>query len=242
MTIQKWIMVMRTKPKAVVILGPTSSGKSDWSLKLAKKWNGVVISADSRQIYRGLDIATGKTTKTEQQGIPHYMVDIFEPDTDFSVSLYQATVYNLLNSIARSNAKRHKQTIPFIVGGTGLYIRAVVDGYKIPPVSPNPKLRAQLSTWSMAKLKAKLIKLTAQFKRKPKIDLTNNRRIIRAIEVAKAVGELTPEAQAPGFEFLQIGIDLPKTEIDERIERRIHAMYEPGLVKETKKLLAAGIY
>lgn len=231
---------MRPKPRAVVIVGPTSSGKTEWSLALAKKFGGVIISADSRQIYKGLDIATAKTTKREQQGIPHYMIDIVNPDEDFSVSLYQATVYNLLSSIVRSNIKRSKKTAPFIVGGTGLYIKAVIDGYKIPRVSPNKELRAKLTKMPISKLVAKLKRLSAKHKTKPQVNLTNQRRLIRAIEVLEAVGQILPAAEAPNFDFLQIGIDISKAELYQKIEKKINQMYQDGLVKETKRLLAAG--
>lgn len=222
---------MGKKLKIIVIVGPTSSGKTNLSLKLAKKFNGIIISADSRQIYKELDIATAKTTKNQQQGIPHYMIDIINPDDDFNVQLYQDTVYNFLNSI--SNKKRGKTTLPFIVGGTGLYIRSIVDGYKMPRVKPDKTLRAKLEKLSIDKLAEKLKKLDP----KTKVDLKNKRRIIRAIEVVLALGKTVSQVEKPNFEFLQIGISLPIKELYERTEKKVDQMYEEGLVKETKKLI-----
>lgn len=230
---------MKEKPKVIVILGPTSSGKTELSLKLAKKFNGIIISADSRQIYKGLDIATAKTTKDHQQNIPHYMIDIIDPDEDFNVSLYQTSVYNLLNSITRRNTKCSKKTIPFIVGGTGLYIKAIVDGYKIPPIPPNKQFRAKLERLSLRTLTQKLKQLSAGLI-KPHIDLTNKRRIIRAIEIIKAAGKILLEAKKPNFNFLQIGINPPPEILNQRIENKVDEMYKTGLVKEAKKLLAQG--
>lgn len=223
--------MVKEKLKIIVIVGPTSSGKTDLSLRLAKKFNGIIISADSRQIYKGLDIATAKTTKEQQQGIPHYMIDIINPDDDFNVQLYQDTVYNFLNSI--SSKKRGKIILPFIVGGTGLYIKSIVDGYKMPRVKANKILRAELEKLSTDKLARRLKKLDP----KTKVDLKNKRRIIRAIEVILALGKTVSQTEKPNFEFLQIAINLPKKELQEHIERKVDQMYKEGLVKETKKLI-----
>ncbi len=224
---------MKEKLKVIVILGPTSSGKTELSLKLAKKFNGVIISADSRQIYKDMDIATAKIKKENQQNIPHYMIDIVNPDENFTVSLYQKTVYNLLDSIAKNNLKKAKKIIPFIVGGTGLYIKSVVDGYKIPHVPPNQQLREKLEKLSSDKLVAKLIKLDPN----TLVDTSNKRRIIRTIEIINAIGKTTPKFQAPNYNFLQIGIDLSKNKLNKKIEDKVDKMYQAGLIKETKKLI-----
>ena len=222
---------MVKKLKIIVIVGPTSSGKTDLSLKLAKKFNGIIISADSRQIYKGLDIATAKATKDQQQDISHYMIDIINPDDDFNVQLYQDTVYNFLNSIS---AKRYnKPILPFVVGGTGLYIKSIVDGYKMPRVEPNKILRAKLEELSLNELVKKLQKLDP----KTKVDLKNKRRVIRAIEITLTLGRTTTQVEKPNFEFLQIGVNLPIKELHERIEKKVDQMYKEGLVKETKKLM-----
>jgi len=227
---------MKSKPKAVVILGPTSSGKTEMSVKLAKRFNGVVISADSRQFYRGLDIATAKTTKEQQGGIPHYMINIANPDQDFNLSLYQTTVYNLLNTINRWNWIRPKKTLPFIVGGTGLYIQAIVDGYQLPRVAPNPKLRTELEQTSLDDLVKQLKKLDP----KSTVDLKNKRRVVRAIEVLTSAGKFERKAKPPNFIFLQIGIKIDPVELKRRIHKKIEQMQDAGVVKETKALIEQG--
>lgn len=229
-------MKISNRPKVIVIVGPTSSGKTELSLQLAKKFNGVIISADSRQIYRHMDIATAKTTKDQQQGIVHYMIDIADPDQEFTLALYQQSVKNLLETIFADNRKRNRPIIPFIVGGTGLYIKAIVDGYKLPAVPPNLALRDKLETLSLDKLVAKLHNLDPQ----SKVDLHNKRRVIRAIEILITHRKMAPETNPPEYEFLQIGIDRPRETLYQRIGQKISEMYKDGLVKETKKLLALG--
>ena len=226
---------MEKKPKVIVIVGTTSSGKTELSLRLAKKFNGVIISADSRQIYRHMDIATAKTTKSQQQGIPHYMIDIVNPDENFNLAHYQITVNNLLRSITDSNNKRGKPTIPFIVGGTGLYIKSIVDGYHLPMVTPNPQLRAQLEQLSLEELITRLKKSDPE----TKVDLKNKRRVIRALEIIQNQGGPVKN-DSPQYDFLQIGISRPSAEIKQRIVQKVAEMYKTGLVKETKRLLARG--
>jgi tRNA dimethylallyltransferase len=132
--------------KLIVILGPTASGKTDLSVKLAKKYNGEVVSADSRQVYRGLDIGSGKITKKEMHGIPHYLLDVANPKTRFSVSQYQKLALSAIKKIQK------KGKIPFLVGGTGFYIQSIVDGIIIPEVKPDWNLRKKLEKKSNEEL------------------------------------------------------------------------------------------
>ncbi|MFA5967580.1 MAG: tRNA (adenosine(37)-N6)-dimethylallyltransferase MiaA [Patescibacteria group bacterium] len=231
-------MVISKQGKAIVIVGPTSSGKTDLSLQLAKKFNGVVISADSRQIYKDMDIATAKTTRDQQQNITHYMIDILSPDEDFNLAHYQNTVNNLLCSISENNSKRSQPVIPFIVGGTGLYIKSIVDGYQLPAVPPNPVLRAQLEQFSIKELAHQLKQLDPT----TKVDLQNKRRVIRALEIIKnrSGKPILNQPVKLNYEFFHIGITRPRPEIKQRIVNKITEMYKQGLVKETKKLLAKG--
>jgi len=229
-------MGISKRGKAIVIVGPTSSGKTELSLRLAKKFKGVIISADSRQLYKDMDIATAKTTHNQQQGIPHYMIDILKPNENFNLSHYQNTVNNLLKSIAEDNLKRSQPVIPFIVGGTGLYVKAIVDGYQLPAVPPDFNLRIQLEQSSITDLADQLKQLDPA----TKVDLHNKRRIIRALEILQNRQGSPASLRPLNYDFLQIGISRPRPEIKQRIVEKIAEMYKNGLVKETKKLLAKG--
>ncbi len=218
--------------KLVAIVGPTASGKSAWGVELAKKFNGVIISADSRQIYRGMDVGTTKISKKERKKIPHYMLDIVDPDDDFSVSLYQKSVLNLLKSIEHKNRKLKKQIVPFLVGGTGLYIAAVTDGLQFPNVPPNPALRAELEKLSLEDLVSRLICLDPD----TQADIKNKRRVIRAIEIIQSGSNRLPQIK-PDFEVLKIGLGKDWELLKKGIEMRVKKMDITALVKETKKLL-----
>jgi len=237
----------------IVILGPTASGKSELALRLAKKINGEIVSADSRQIYKEMDIATAKMPqdqkpKTKDQkyilkiknkklkpiflkNIPHYLIDIIKPDENFSVAEYK----NLAIKIIRGIQRRGK--IPILAGGTGLYISAVVDNIKIPKVKPNLKLRKKLEKTPFCRLLKKLEKLDpATYEI---IDKKNKRRIIRALEVSISTGKpfsFQRKKGAPLFNILPIGLDMPREKLYKKIDRRIEKMFETGLISETKKL------
>ena len=229
-------VIMTNQSKAIVIVGPTSSGKTELSLRLVKKFNGVVISADSRQIYRHMDIATAKTTKAQQQGITHYMIDIADPDEEFTLAIYQHTVNNLLKAITEDNEKRKAPIVPFIVGGTGLYIKAVVNGYQLPTIPPNKILREELNQKTLATLIKQLLILDPT----TRVDLKNKRRVIRALEILMTQPNLAPKIVPPAYDFLKIGISRPRAELYQRIDNKVEEMYRAGLVKETQKLLGMG--
>lgn len=219
-------------PKLIAIVGPTASGKSDLAIKLAKKFNGVIISADSRQIYRGMDIGTAKTSKSERLGVPHYMLDIVDPGDDFNVNLYQKSVLNLLKSIAQKNKKLKKPIVPFLVGGTGLYVSAITDGWQFPNVPPNPKLRAKLDKLPLDVLAEQLTKLDPD----TTVDTKNKRRVIRAIEIIKS-GQARPAKTKPPFDVLKIGLGKERETMRQRIAARVKKMNIPALAKETKQLI-----
>ncbi|RLC37540.1 tRNA (adenosine(37)-N6)-dimethylallyltransferase MiaA [candidate division Kazan bacterium] len=230
------------KLKIVAVVGPTASGKSTLAVELAKQFNGVIISADSRQVYRGMDIGTAKISKDEMEGISHYMLDVADPDDDFNVSLYQKSVMNLLEAIKNKNRKTNRPVLPFIVGGTGLYVSAIVDGLKFSEVKPNLKLRADLNKKPLTQLAIKLKKLDPN----TTTDLKNKRRVIRAIEILKAGSKPSgPEATKdqwpaktePKFEVLKIGVGKDRNISKKRIENRIWNMDIPKLIKETKALI-----
>ena len=225
---------MELKRKIVVILGPTASGKSELAVKLAKKMNGEIISADSRQIYKLLNIGSGKITKKEMGGIPHHCLDIVSPKKIFTVVDFKKCADKAIEKIFGKNKT------PIIVGGTGLYIQAVVDNIALPEVNPDWKLRKELENKTTEEMFTMLKKLDP--KRAKNIDSKNPRRLIRAIEIAKMLGKIPHlEAPLPSYDVLQIGIKLPDEILKKNIEKRIKKMLKNGLIAETKKLKASGL-
>src|SRR3989344_5777589 len=175
-------MTASSKNKIIAIVGPTASGKSDLGVLLANKFNGEIISADSRQVYKGMNVGTGKITPSEMKGVPHHVLDIADPADSEPFTL--ASYLNFARQKIDDIQCRHK--IPFIVGGTGLYVTALLEGYNIPEVAPDEQLRTELEEKSVEKLQNIYKKIDPEgFK---KIDQHNPRRLIRAIEVVKATG------------------------------------------------------
>jgi len=228
----------------IVILGPTASGKTALSIALAKNFNGEIVSADSRQIYRGMDIGTAKPPRNEKlkmknekfdcviiETIPHYMIDICDPDEEFTLQHYKQTAIGIIKDI-QSRGK-----LPFLVGGTGLYISAVVDNLEIPEVSPNQALRQKLETKSNKELFQDLKRvdpLSAET-----IDRNNKRRLVRALEVCIVTGRPFSSQRNKGkplFDALQIGISFPKEELYKKIDERVDEQFETGLEDEVKGL------
>lgn len=223
-----------SKPNVVVIVGQTATGKSNLAIKIAKKYNGEVISADSRQIYKGLDIGTGKITKKEMKGIPHYLLDVANPKKRFSVieykSLADKAIKNTLN----------KNKTPIICGGTGFYIDAITKNMVLPEVKPNNKLRKELEKLSTEKLFLILKKLDKV--RAKNIDKNNKIRLIRAIEIVKELGKVPKvKENKNNYTFIKIGLTLPKDELKKKIEKRVKKMFKDGLLKEIKNLKKKGL-
>jgi len=215
--------------KVIVILGQTATGKSDLAVKIAKKINGEIISADSRQVYKGLDIGTGKITKKEMKGVPHYLLDVVNPRHRFTVAEYQKLAISAIADII----KRGK--IPIICGGTGFYIDAITKGVIFPEVPPNIKLRKSLDKKSLTELLKILKRLDA--KRAKNIDIKNKVRLIRAIEIAKTLGKVPKITEAiPPYEFVKIGLYLPQEKLKKKVEKRVKKMFKMGLLNEIKKL------
>jgi tRNA dimethylallyltransferase len=221
------------KDNIIAIVGPTAAGKSDIAVRIAKAIGGEVVSADSRQIYKGLDIGSGKITPRETRGVPHYMLDVADPKRTFTVAQYQKQA---LKEIARI-LKRGK--IPVLVGGTGLYIQAIIDGVTFPEVKPNAKLRKKLEGKSAAELAAILKKLDK--KRYLEIDIHNPRRLVRAIEIAKALGSVPPIKKTSDFTPLLIGIRLDDEILKKKIHARLLKRMKVGMVAEAKRLHAEGL-
>lgn len=221
--------------KIIVILGPTASGKSDLAVETALRHNGEVISADSRQIYKGLDIGTGKITTEEMKGVAHHLLDIRNPNETYSVVEWVHDATEAIKNIA-SRGKT-----PIICGGTGFYISALVDGISLPDVPRNEELRKELEKLSPEVLFQKLTALDPQ--RATTIDPQNKRRLERAIEIATEIGKV-PEVSArpnPEFEFLQIGITTPDTELRQRINIRLVTRIQQGLIDEARELHTNGL-
>ena len=218
-----------TMKKLICIVGPTASGKSDLAVEIAKKIGGEVVSADSRQIYKGLNVGSGKITKKEMQGIPHYLLDVASPKRVFTVSDYQKKTEVVLNKIWKKNK------VPILVGGTGQYIEAVVDGLVFPEVPPNKILRKKLDTASLSDLQKKLKKLDPR--RYKEIDTNNPVRLIRAIEIATHLGKVPKlKKQKRYFETLIIGIKTNTDDLREKIHIRLLKRMRQGMLDEVKKL------
>ena len=238
------------KPKVIVILGTTATGKSNLAVNIAKKIKGLVtktsrreilgeiISADSRQVYIGLDIGTGKITQKEMKGIPHHLLDIANPKNKFSVTEYQKkAIYAMAEIIKNGN-------VPIICGGTGFYIDAITKGIIFPEVPPNKSLRKILEKKSANELLKILQKLDKSRAKdiKNKNEQNNIVRLIRAIEIAKALGKVPKITEAlPPYEFIKIGLYLPTPILEKKIEKRVKKMFKDGLLNEIKRLKKSGI-
>ena len=221
------------KPKILVVLGPTATGKSDLAVELALQFNGEVISADSRQVYKGMDLGTGKITKEEMRGIPHHMLDIVKPNSIFNVSKYKIKAQKIIADIL----KRGK--LPIICGGTGFYIEAVVNNTTLPDVLPNPELRKKLTPKTCEKLMVILKKLDPSISKT--IDSKNKIKIIRAIEIAKALGKVPAVKSEPLYDARQIGLIAPDKVLKERIFIRLKRRMIDGMLSEAKRLHKQGI-
>ena len=222
--------------KILVVLGPTATRKSELAVKLAKKFNGEIISADSRQVYKGLNIGTGKITKKEMRGIKHHMLDVVSPKQIFTVSEWQKQARDKIKDILS------REKLPIVCGGTAFYIKSVVDGVILPEVPPNLSLRKKLVDIRCPQLFEMLKKLDP--KRAKNIDRNNPVRLIRAIEIAKTLGKVPPIRQTQGkkvYEFLIIGLDLPDKKLKEKIHDRLLYRLKQGMIKEVQKLHKNGL-
>lgn len=222
----------------LVIVGPTAVGKTALSLRVAQDFDIEIISADSRQIYRYLDIGTAKATPQEQAMAPHHLIDVVAPDEVLTLAEFQARAYAAINQISA------RSRLPVLVGGTGQWVRAVVEGWNIPRVPPDTALRAELEACARAEgvqaLHAQLAAVDPQAANR--INPRNVRRVIRALEVYKKTGIPISEhqsKQSPPYRTLQIGLTMPREMLYERIDRRIDNMIAAGLLDEVKQLIAA---
>ncbi|MCE9585206.1 tRNA (adenosine(37)-N6)-dimethylallyltransferase MiaA [Candidatus Nomurabacteria bacterium] len=221
--------------KVFVIVGPTASGKSNFAVDIALQNKGEIISADSRQVYKGLDIGSGKITKKEMRGVPHHLLDIANPkNSKFTVVDYKKLADKKIKEIL------DRGNLPIICGGTGFYIDAVVNRIILPEVPPNEKLRKILNKKSEIEL-LKILK-SLDKNRAKNIDAKNKVRLIRAIEIAKALGKVPKIKQVPPvYEFIKIGLSVPKEILTEKIHTRLLARIKKGMLNEAEKLHKQGL-
>ena len=243
-------MKTEQKNKIIVILGQTATGKSDFAVQIAREMSGLnhskgmvdrtsqrevlgeIISADSRQVYKEMDLGTGKITKKEMRGIPHHLLDVVSPKKVFSVSDFKKLAEKKIREIV---SRGH---IPIICGGTGFYIDTLL-GNSLPDVPPNKELRKKLETKKITELLSLLKKLDPA--RAETIDAKNPVRLIRAIEIATALGSVPPTIQNTKYNILKIGLTLPDDILKEKIHTRLLARIKKGMLREIKKLRESGL-
>jgi len=228
-----------TNGSIVILTGPTAVGKSGLALKLAGRFEGEIISADSRQLYRQMDIATAKPSPQELALIPHHFINIIDPDQDFSLADFQTQAYAIIEAILA------RRKLPIVVGGTVLYINALAEGWQIPEVEPAPALRRTLEEEAARRGPAALYEELRQIDpaATERILPTNTRRIIRALEVYRTTGRLFSQAQGkspPPYRILKLGLTLERPALHQQADARIEQMFERGLVAEVAALLEAG--
>jgi tRNA dimethylallyltransferase len=226
-------------PPLVVILGPTAVGKTELALRLAGNLDGEIVSADSRLFYRGMDIGTAKPSLAVRQRVPHHLIDVAEPDQTWSLAVFQREAQRAIASIHQRNR------LPFLVGGTGQYIQAVLEGWQVPQVLPNPRLRSALEGWAQQVgpdgLHQRLALLDPESA--ASIDPRNLRRTVRALEVILSTGRLFSRERRRGsslYRTLTLGLHRPRPELYARIDARIQGMLEAGLIDEVRSLLERG--
>lgn len=221
------------RTRVVVVLGPTASGKSAFAVNLALIFRGEIISADSRQIYRGMDIGTGKITENEMRGVPHHLLDVSQPTDSFSVAHYRSLGRAAITNIS---AKGH---LPIVCGGTAFYIRALLEDLSIPEVQPNVVLRNELRTHSTSELASRLSLLDPV--RFSQIDQRNPVRLIRAIEIATALGSVPPLKSSSPFQTLFLGIQRTPEELRVAITNRLDARIANHMIDEAVGLYQNGL-
>lgn len=222
------------KPRVLVILGPTAVGKSDLAVEIARQYNGEVISADSRQVYTGLDIGTGKITKKEMRGVPHHLLDVINPKKVYSVELWKQHTEKAIKDII-SRGK-----LPIICGGTGFYVQSIVDNIILPDVPADPALRKELSLRTAEELFIILKKLDP--KRAKNIDSKNSVRLIRAIEIAMTLGAVPKAKKVKSeYDFTQIGLTLPLETLRQKIHARLISRMKKGMLAEVQRLHKGGL-
>ncbi len=229
--------------KIIVILGPTASGKSEMAVNLALWLNekkrcevkgAEIISADSRQVYKGMDVGTGKITKEEMQGIPHHLLDVASPKRKFTVAHFKSLGEKAIKKILE------KDKIPIVCGGSAFYIKALVDGMIMPEIPPDWNLRESMEKKSNEELYKELLSLDPE--RARSIDKNNKRRLIRALEIIKKTGKPVPKTENNSpYKKLFLGIRVDQEELNKKIEKRLHKRIEQGMIEEVQELQRSGV-
>ena len=227
-----------TRLRVLAIVGATATGKSDIAVHLAERLGGEIINADALQLYRGMDIGTAKILPAERRGIPHHLLDVLDVTEEASVSAYQQQARQLIDGI------RERGRLPILVGGSGLYIRAVLDDIEFPPTDPavRARLEQEAADQGLSALRERLIRTDPASAER--IGAADARRVIRALEVQEITGRpftaFMPQRRYIHSGTVQLGIQRPRPELHERIARRVHSMVERGLLDEVRTLRAAG--
>jgi tRNA dimethylallyltransferase len=226
-------------PNLIVVAGPTASGKTGLGIDLALQFNGEVVNADSRYLYRGLDIGVGKPDMAERRGVPHHLIDICAPSDDMSLATYQDLAMRAIEQV------HARGKLPILVGGTPLYVNAVVEGWRIPRVAPHPEIRTRLEE------EAEHSGLLALAERLAQVDpiaaersSQNLRRVIRALEIFEVTGRPMSELEGKGprpFRALELGLTMPRERLYEIVDRRVDHFIKSGLIEEVRMLLEGGV-
>jgi tRNA dimethylallyltransferase len=223
----------------VAVVGPTAVGKSRLGALLARAFDGEIVSADSRQVYRYMDIGTAKPTAEERSAVPHHLIDVVDPDADFSVALYQSLAMEAIGEVMQ------RGRLPVVVGGSGLYIWSLVEGWEIPRVEPDAGFRKRLEERAAAEGAKSLYRELERIDQETaaSIDPRNVRRVIRALEIHHTNGAVGPPSRRkkqPPFQTLIVGLTAERRRLYQMIDRRVDRMVEGGLVQEVKGLLGRG--
>ena len=231
--------MLSTNLPLVVILGPTAVGKTEIAIQLAERLGGEIVSADSRLFYRGMDIGTAKPTPAERKRVPHHLIDVADPDEIWSLTVFQEAAHQAIAGI------HSRGQLPLLVGGTGQYLRAVIEGWQVPQTAPDSQWRAALESWAAEVgaqgLHARLSSLDSQAALG--IDYRNMRRTMRALEVILRTGRRFSELRGRGgspYRTLLLGLTRPRSELYARIDNRIEGMLAAGLLDEVQDLLQEG--
>jgi tRNA dimethylallyltransferase len=225
---------LQKKPKVIVIVGPTASGKTGLSIDLARKHNGEIVSADSRQVYKGLDIGTEKISVKDTQGVPHHLIDVAMPEDTYTVIDFKRDAERAVKDIM-SRGK-----LPIVVGGTGFYIEALMDNKILPDVPPNKTLRKKLEQYSNEELLMQLQERDPD--RAQNIDPENKRRLVRALEIIDSLGSVPREENGESkYDTLFIGVETDDDVLRKKIDERLEDTLEKGLIEEVEKLHENGL-